>query len=66
MPSKRETLKMVLILVGVLVTSYGCAPVPMNSQGGFPASSTVDLISAPFDLVVLHTNDNWGETEPCG
>jgi hypothetical protein len=20
----------------------------------------------PVDLVVLHTNDNWGETEPCG
>jgi hypothetical protein len=21
---------------------------------------------APLALVVLHTNDNWGETEPCG
>jgi hypothetical protein len=21
---------------------------------------------APLRLVVLHTNDNWGETEPCG
>lgn len=21
---------------------------------------------APVQLVVLHTNDNWGETEPCG
>jgi hypothetical protein len=20
----------------------------------------------PIELVVLHTNDNWGETEPCG
>lgn len=20
----------------------------------------------PIDLVVLHTNDNWGEVEPCG
>ncbi|MBN1660086.1 MAG: hypothetical protein JXA93_16920 [Anaerolineae bacterium] len=20
----------------------------------------------PLPLVVLHTNDNWGETEPCG
>jgi hypothetical protein len=20
----------------------------------------------PVQLVVLHTNDNWGETEPCG
>ena len=21
---------------------------------------------APVQLTVLHTNDNWGETEPCG
>jgi hypothetical protein len=21
---------------------------------------------SPLPLVVLHTNDNWGETEPCG
>jgi len=21
---------------------------------------------APIQLAVLHTNDNWGETEPCG
>lgn len=21
---------------------------------------------APLQLVILHTNDNWGETEPCG
>jgi hypothetical protein len=21
---------------------------------------------SPMQLVVLHTNDNWGETEPCG
>jgi hypothetical protein len=21
---------------------------------------------APTELLVLHTNDNWGETEPCG
>ena len=20
----------------------------------------------PISLIVLHTNDNWGETEPCG
>ena len=22
--------------------------------------------AAPVQLVILHTNDNWGETEPCG
>jgi hypothetical protein len=24
------------------------------------------LAQRPIDLVVLHTNDNWGETDPCG
>lgn len=24
------------------------------------------LARDPIRLVVLHTNDNWGETEPCG
>jgi len=23
-------------------------------------------VPEPIQLVVLHTNDNWGETEPCG
>ena len=66
MPSKRETLRIVVLLLVLLVTSQGCAPVPITSQGRFPASSRVDLTPAPLDLVVLHTNDNWGETDPCG
>ncbi|MEJ2212219.1 MAG: hypothetical protein P8129_24785 [Anaerolineae bacterium] len=46
-------------------------------QGGagvsvLPTPTTVPASAAPAgeqsapDLVVLHTNDNWGETEPCG
>lgn len=66
MPSKRETLRIVVLLLGLLVASHGCAPVPMNQQERLPANSTVALTPAPLDLVVLHTNDNWGETEPCG
>jgi hypothetical protein len=34
-----------------------------------PTQATVALPTAtpePVQLVVLHTNDNWGETEPCG
>ena len=27
---------------------------------------TATLPPAPIQLTVLHTNDNWGETEPCG
>jgi hypothetical protein len=29
-------------------------------------TSTASPSPAPLQLVVLHTNDNWGETEPCG
>ncbi len=41
-----------------------------------PSASTSTLVPtatalpsptpSPFQLVVIHTNDNWGETEPCG
>jgi uncharacterized protein YcfL len=27
---------------------------------------TTTPLPSPIQLVVLHTNDNWGETEPCG
>ncbi len=27
---------------------------------------TATLPPAPVQLTILHTNDNWGETEPCG
>ncbi len=66
MASKRETLKIAVLLLGLLVTIQGCAPVPMDSQERLPAHSTEDLTPSQIELVVLHTNDNWGETEPCG
>jgi hypothetical protein len=30
------------------------------------ATPTTRPTPEPIRLVVLHTNDNWGETEPCG
>jgi hypothetical protein len=27
---------------------------------------TATLPPVPIQLTILHTNDNWGETEPCG
>ena len=35
------------------------APTPEPTVTPAPAA-------APVQLTVLHTNDNWGETEPCG
>jgi hypothetical protein len=31
-----------------------------------PTAAAAVLPPTPIQLVVLHTNDNWGETEPCG
>jgi hypothetical protein len=36
-------------------------PVPTSAPTVTPTPSLGSL-----ELVVLHTNDNWGETEPCG
>lgn len=30
------------------------------------ASAPLPTPTGPIDLVVLHTNDLWGETNPCG
>jgi hypothetical protein len=29
-------------------------------------SAAATTLAEPVRLIVLHTNDNWGETEPCG
>jgi hypothetical protein len=45
------------------------SPLPTLTSRAVPtpaATATVGEIPAPSQLVVLHTNDNWGETEPCG
>jgi hypothetical protein len=42
---------------------------PLALETKAPTPTTVPAPSVdpdPLQLVVLHTNDNWGETEPCG
>ena len=44
---------------------------PLASPTAVPASApeptpTPIPTQSPIRLAVLHTNDNWGETEPCG
>jgi hypothetical protein len=44
---------------------------PTATSGAVPSptpvlSATASPMLPPMQLVVLHTNDNWGETEPCG
>jgi hypothetical protein len=54
------------LLLGLFVARCGGAPAGVNPQAGPTADSAADLTPLPLELVVLHTNDNWGETEPCG
>jgi hypothetical protein len=71
-----------LLVVSLFLTSCGAPALGSDAEGTLSISALGDesqyrspLVtpSAPpaeiarrVDLVVLHTNDNWGETEPCG
>jgi hypothetical protein len=42
---------------------------PLAGPFPLPSPSVISELAAtplPSQLLVLHTNDNWGETEPCG
>ena len=48
---------------------------PLSTPTSAPTATSVPTATptttpapapSPMQLVVLHTNDNWGETEPCG
>lgn len=42
-------------------------PFPTETPVPQPTFTPTPMVTpAPLQLVVLHTNDNWGETEPCG
>ena len=64
--SKRDVLRPLVLLLGLLVAGCGRAPADVHVQPMPSAELAVSRTPAPLDLVVLHTNDNWGETEPCG
>jgi hypothetical protein len=64
--SKRYVLGITVLMLGLLVVGCGRAPAGVYLQPESPVDPTASLTPARLDLVVLHTNDNWGETEPCG
>ena len=49
-------------------TPVPTTPTPEPTATPVPTPPTETLVPTPgsSQLVVLHTNDNWGETEPCG
>lgn len=66
-----------LLLLFPLVVSCGTAipdpgadvvgASPLATATSVPTSIPTPVPTrAPSQLVILHTNDNWGETEPCG
>ena len=61
---RRETLALAVLVVVALLLA-GCGRAPAVDSRTVPELTEL-LTPGPLDLVVLHTNDNWGETEPCG
>jgi hypothetical protein len=48
-------------------TTGSALPVATSTPVPTPTLAPVPTPTAePVQVVILHTNDNWGETEPCG
>jgi len=56
--SRSNSLGIAVLLACLLLT--GCAG-ELAGKGSGPGGAR-----EPIELVILHTNDNWGESEPCG
>jgi PBP1b-binding outer membrane lipoprotein LpoB len=56
--SRSNSLGIAVLLACLLLT--GCA----GELAGI--ESLPGAAREPIELVILHTNDNWGESEPCG
>jgi|GEM_PF-3120901 len=52
---------------GSLEATHSAPPVLTVALGSTATRQAAPSPTAsPVELTVLHTNDNWGETEPCG
>jgi ABC-type glycerol-3-phosphate transport system substrate-binding protein len=64
--SVRASLGLAVLLAGLLLSACGGGAPGGDSVSASLAESTPKDHRESMQLVVLHTNDNWGETEPCG
>jgi ABC-type glycerol-3-phosphate transport system substrate-binding protein len=62
-----RTMRVAALLV-LLVLVLGCGQSSSNLD--LQSGSGLEPASGPsrgsMELTILHTNDNWGETDPCG
>jgi 2',3'-cyclic-nucleotide 2'-phosphodiesterase (5'-nucleotidase family) len=75
-PRLRLRVVALLIVLGLVVSCGGTTPEADSQVSPLaPASPLLPTVTmaptatpapAPIQLTILHTNDNWGETEPCG
>jgi hypothetical protein len=52
--------------VSPLATPSVETPLPPTQVATASPAPTLTPTPSPLSLLLLHTNDNWGETEPCG
>jgi ABC-type glycerol-3-phosphate transport system substrate-binding protein len=64
--SRHQVLGISMLLAGLLLAGCGGASSEIGSPSVPATESALDAVREPIELVILHTNDNWGETEPCG
>lgn len=55
-----------LLVLLVLVSGCGQSSSNLDLLSGSGLEPASGASRGPMELTILHTNDNWGETDPCG
>jgi hypothetical protein len=64
--SVRVLRALAVLLAGLLLSACGGGAPDSDLLSASPTEPTSNGKRDAMRLVILHTNDNWGETEPCG
>jgi len=64
--SVRALRGLAVLLAGLLLSACGGGAPGSDLLSASPSEPTSNDHRDAMQLVILHTNDNWGETEPCG
>ena len=64
--SARALVGLAVLLAALLLSACGGVAPGGDLVSVSSAESTPNDSRESMQLVILHTNDNWGETEPCG